>query len=72
MPMYRVSVSGDDVEADQSPDDPTPELYFYDFEADTAEQAAAEGADMWRKALGVSDDPKHLQVQRLDPQTADE
>jgi hypothetical protein len=71
MPMYRVAVSGDNVEPEQSPNDPTPELLFYDFEADTPEQAAVEGADMWRKGQGTGDDPKYLQVQRLPPDAAE-
>lgn len=65
MPMYRVSVSGDSLESAPDPNDPTPEISYYEFEANDEEQAAAEGRDMWRKQSGVQDEPQYVEVERI-------
>ncbi len=61
MPIFKVVVSSDDVEATQTPHTPTPEVFEYEIEADGWEEALALAPDCWREQTGETRDPKYVQ-----------
>ncbi len=71
--MFRVTVSADKVDREgQNENDETPVLQFYEFEAETPEQALVEGVSMWKKERGTQVDPQFSAVQPVRGQTSEE
>jgi hypothetical protein len=61
IPTFRIAVSGDYVEAAQTPNTPTPEIFDFVVEAGSWDEAAREAISRWRANTGAGGDPKYLQ-----------
>jgi hypothetical protein len=73
VPMFRITVSADKIDREgQDENDETPVLQFYEFEAETPEQALVEGVSMWKKEQGTQVDPQFSDVQPVRGQTSEE